>query len=355
MMVPAFIHFMAVDSPIFNGVLIQLINETMKAEEHMFLVGGKDAYIRLSKQYKNVVYEPNFQLSTIQKYDTGREILIVHSMFLTSTELCCLETKQLKRLVWCVWGHDLYQKRESRTLKMWVRNWRADRKIGDIRAIVAGFKYDINEIRHRFGKSVPVYNAFYASGYYKDDVDCIVRNYQRTDARTHIMVGHSAYSFLQHKKIFRQLEKYKNEDMVITLMLSYGDKEYATKIVEDASKMFGVEKLNVIHNFMTWHEYIQLLCNIDIAIFDFDHQAAFGNLILLSYLGKKIYLSPTGVMYRAFKTENSEVYSCLDIGRITFEELRTKKQLNANTNYAESLLNKENIITQWKNLFQTIG
>lgn len=66
MMVPAFIHFMAVDSPIFNGVLIQLINETMKAEEHMFLVGGKDAYIRLSKQYKNVVYEPNFQLSTIQ-------------------------------------------------------------------------------------------------------------------------------------------------------------------------------------------------------------------------------------------------------------------------------------------------
>lgn len=60
-------------------------------------------------------------------------------------------------------------------------------------------------------------------------------------------------------------------------------------------------------------------------------------------------------MYRAFKTENSEVYSCLDIGRITFEELRTKKQLNTNTNYAESLLNKENIITQWKNLFQTIG
>lgn len=351
---PRFVHFMSVDSPIFNSVFIQLVNEEMNGEEHLFLIGGEGTYVTLSKQYKNVVFELDYRLATIRKYDTGHEILVLHSMFLTSAEFCHLKKEQLKRLVWCVWGHDLYRMPNNGTLKERFYNWMANRKNSNIRAIVAGFKYDTYEIRRRFGNSVPVYHALYSSGYYKHDIDRIIESCKHVDGCTRIMIGHSAFPYLQHEKLFRQLERYKDENILITLVLSYGDETYAARIIKTASSIFGMEKLNIIRNFMNWDEYIQLLGNIDIAIFDFEHQAAFGNLILLSYLKKKIYLSPNGIMYQAFMAEGAEVYSCSDIGKVPFEELKDRNQVNVNSLYAESLLNKENIITQWKQLFQVV-
>lgn len=352
---PHFIHFMSVDSPVFNTELIRLVNENMCGEEHLFIMQGKVTYEKLSQCYKNIAYEPYFQLSTVCKYDTGDTILILHSLFLNTVELSHLKKKMARRIVWCVWGHDLYAVQSKHSLSARLRNWRADRRISCFRAIVAGFKHDAHEIRRRFGKQVPIYNALYGSGYFREDIDRIVCSQkQRTDMRTNIMIGHSAYPFLQHKKQLERLASYKDENIIITLFLSYGDEEYADKVIEYASTMFEKEKLNVIRDFVTWDRYIEILCTVDIAIFDFDHQAAFGNLILLSYLRKKLYLSQSGVMYQAFQAEHVAVYDCAEIGKVTYEKFKTQTQSNIDVSYTESLLNKKNIITQWKGLFQSV-
>lgn len=360
-MKPAFTHFMSVNSPIFNNTFIRLINEEFNPEEHMFILGNRDIYASLTAQYDNVAFEAFFNLTTVDKYDNGINFLIIHGMFLTSSEICRMDNNMIKRIVWCIWGHDLYyvDKNISANIKSnfitKYEKWLSNKKMSKVRAIVAGFKYDAFEIRRRFGKKVSIYNALYSSGYYKDDVDNILKIKRSENNATNILIGHSAFPFLQHDKILKQLARYKNEDIILTLVLAYGDDKYADMVIKSASDIFSFDKLNIIRHFMNWKEYIALLCSVDIAIFDFDHQAAFGNLILLSYMGKKLYLSPSGVMYRAFSAEKAEVYSCSDIGRIPFSEFKTIMRVNTNNLYAESLLDKQNIIEQWKELFKALN
>lgn len=349
-----FIHFMSVDSPVFNGELIRLVNEAMDGREHLFVINGKNTKEQLSQEYSNVIYESSYRLSTVKKYDNSSGILIFHSLFLSPFELCLLSEKRAKRIVWCVWGHDLYAKQKHTFGIGRFQSWLANRIVARFRAIVAGFKYDIHEIRRRYGVKVPVFNALYGSGYFQEDIDRIVQNHCRMDMRTNIMIGHSAFPFLQHLEQLDRLSSYKEENIVITLVLSYGDNEYANKVIGYATDIFGIDKLNVIRNFMTWDQYIEMLCDVDIAIFDFDHQAAFGNLILLSYLEKKLYLSSVGVMYRALQAEGVEVYRCAEIGWVTFEELKANAQSKNDISYSKDLLNQEKIINQWKQLFQTV-
>ena len=346
---------MSVPSPVFNTQLIRLINSSLIKREHLFVLGYKETFDELSQEYENVVFEPCWGLSTIDRYDNADDaLLIIHGLFLSSNEISRIKSDCLRRIVWCVWGHDLYRENYKKTLLSRYKDWIANRKIGHFRAIVAGFKYDEYEIRKKFGRSVPVYNAFYNSGYFSEDIDHIVRCHQRADKRTNIMIGHSSYPFLQHRQQLERLSHYKNEDIVITLIFCYGDKEYRDQIIKLATNIFGLEKLNIVCNFMNWEDYIKLLCDVDIAIFDFKHQAALGNLILLSYLGKKIYLSPAGIMYKAFMEEGVNVYSCLDIGQVSYSEFRYLNPSNFSSEYVKSLIDKENILKQWKCLFRKI-
>lgn len=345
---------MPVPSPIFNGQLIRLINKSLRMEEHLFILGHKDTFDELCLEYGNVVFESFWGLSTVNRYDADSAILVLHSLFLSSAEICRLESKCLKRIVWCVWGHDLYRRDAPTSLLSRYEKWLSDRKIRKFRAIVAGFKYDEYEIRKRFGCNIPVHNALYSSGYFYDDIDDIVCRHQRIDKRTNIMIGHSSYPFLQHEKQLERLARYKDENIVITLILCYGDKEYTDRVIKRASEIFGSDKLNVVCDFMEWKSYIELLCDVDIAIFDFEHQAAFGNLILLSYLGKKLYLSSTGVMYKSFQKEQVDVYNCLDIGCVEFSQFQSLKYAKIASVYVKSLLNRQNILVQWNSLFQQL-
>lgn len=350
---PAFIHLMPMDSLIFNGELIRLINNEIDGCNHLFILSDRASFDQLSTQYTNVRYEPRIRLKTIHQYDQGDSIFFLHSLFLHKTDLCVLKTSLARRMVWCVWGHDLYRA-ERRSPINRLKVFLANRKIAQFKAIAAGFSYDEIEIHHRFGHALPVYNALYPSGYFQNDIDQIVATHQRTDQRTNILVGHSGYSFLQHKKQLDRLAHYKDKNIVITLVLCYGDKAYIEEVIDYAKTLFEPTQLHIVRQFTSWQTYIDMLCDVDVAIFDFDHQAAFGTLILLSYLQKKLYLSPTGIMYHALHNEQTEVYDCTEIGQIAFGQFTARNSSNTDRSYIISLLDKSNIIAQWKYLFQQI-
>ncbi len=357
-----FLHFMPIPSPIFNRELIKLINENINGEnEHQFILSDKNCYLSLKEKYSNIIFEQSITLSTIYKYNTHTVFIIFHSLFLNSRKLLLLKKSVAAKISWCIWGHDLYRNKNyspsfigkifSYTGARYICNYLADKKVGCFRQIIAGYKADEIEIRKRFGGNIKIINALYPCGYFSQDIDRIIHNDNKTRTTVNIMVGHCAIPFLQHKKLLDRLLNYKNENICIVLVLSYGIEEYRNEVIFYAEKLFGKEKINVITDFLPWNKYIELLNNIDIAIFDYEHQAAFGNIIALSYLKKKIFLSKTGVMYQGLLKEHVDIYDCNEIGYITFSNFCsiTKQK---NNQYISDLLDKNMVITQWKYVFE---
>lgn len=194
----------------------------------------------------------------------------------------------------------------------------------------------------------------YPSGYYLEEVEQAVNLQNETRENIQIMIGHSGYAFLQHKKCLNRLLKYKGH-IEIHIPLCYGDMKYINEVQNYAYTLFPKEIVHIYHNMMSPKNYIRLLNSMDFVLFDFNHQAAFGNIILLLYLEKNIYLSPYGVMYQNLKTEGIDVFDITEVGCKNLKELAGQKVNGKGKNYAKNLLDKNYITNQWLELFDIIN
>lgn len=102
----------------------------------------------------------------------------------------------------------------------------------------------------------------------------------------------------------------------------------------------------MLEKFTTFQEYFKFLCNVDIAIFDYKHQSAFGNILLLLYLKKRIYLNPNGIMYKGLKSVGANIFTTDEVVNNEFKLITNKELLN-NHKLATKILDFNNIKKQW--------
>ena len=178
-------------------------------------------------------------------------------------------------------------------------------------------------------------------------------NVIKKDEECRVMIGHNGYPFLNHLRIIDLLKKYKNENIKICLVLSYGNPEYAKKVKQYAIENFGQAKVEIISEMMPYKDYINYLKTIDICILDYKHQAALGNLWLLLYLEKKIYLNSRGILKLATNFEGAETYNVEQISQMNFKEF-SKELSNPKSckKSAEYYMDEQNILEMWKNAFR---
>lgn len=357
-----YVHLLPINSPIFNEEYIKLINNNFDMTEHTFFL--RYPLKEIQNKYLNCILDEKcFEVDSLKKIEKEYDYIFMHSKFYSNKEILKIKKNTLRKIVWCVWGHDLYERKKSLSkiqslkhkVKIIIMKFaRVDKVISQFKAIVIGYKADELMIRKKYGSSVKILNALYGSGYYKEDIDKIVLDNQKTDDTIHIMIGHSAFDFLQHKKYLDLLSQYRNENIKIVLILSYGSKQYAEEIEEYAKSIYK-DKVLIIKEFINSLEYIKLLNTIDIAIFDYEHQAAFGNIIVLMYLCKKLYLSPTGVMFKGLSAEDIPIYSCNEIKNASFDEFCSRELANYNREYVNNLLDKNHLIQQWSRVFEYLS
>ena len=181
-------------------------------------------------------------------------------------------------------------------------------KIKNIFAIGAGFEYDRLEAKKIYGIK-NVVSAPYGLGYDLALIDKVMMNYDSSfqERKTiNVMIGHCAYSFLKHMEVMRLLERFKGENIKIMLPLNYGDERYKAELLS-ALKKTDLE-YEVLLEFMKAEDYLEYLKKVDIAIFDFKHQAAMATIMILLYMGKKIYLPKDSIVYKGFLKEGIEVF-----------------------------------------------
>lgn len=356
---------------LFNLELVKFINQELNSSEHLFVLFGVSE-LNEFEQYQNIDYETDEGLQTLYKYSSLGENIILHSLSYSAWEILCMKKYVSKKITWCVWGHDLYRcyspiifsehicLRYYQILKQFLRPmhkrmmnivWTmADEKIKNFKSIVLGFKGDQDRVIKRFGSEIKIFYTAYTSGYYSADIASIPKSSEKK-SELNILIGHSSFPFLQHKKYLDRLQKYKDENIKIILPLSYGNLNYGNEIEAYAKNIFG-NKLLIIRNTMDWINYTSLISHIDIGIFDYEHQSALGNVTLLLYFGGKVYLSPTGILSKGYGEEGINTYDCNEIGTVSFDTFR--KHIfspEKGKKYASNLLDKQSLIEKWSCIF----
>lgn len=240
----------------------------------------------------------------------GADKVILHNLNETLTILLLLLTPwNLKKCYWFTWGSDLY-KYQKANLSLKLKILYSIKKIIVKRLgyIVVAVKGEYRNIQEWFGTDAKLYQSFkYPSNFYKNvEAD----NSKKNDRVTRILFGNSASLSNNHLEGFKLVKEKIPEwlDYKLICPLSYGDAENAKKVITEGDALFG-KNFVPIKRFMPLMEYLTLLKDVDIAIFNHYRQQGMGNIITLLGMGKKVFIRRDITPWEFFQELGVKVYA----------------------------------------------
>ena len=370
-----YIHIMPMGASSFCINFILFIDKYLSAREHLFVLLSKNIIDKLV-DLDNVIYEDKSRAEVLYKYLPLGDSIILHSLPYPIWTFLFMKKSLLRKITWWVWGHDLYRthrvKRDISSLKkrlvyclkftlnlmysfVYELIWSClyFSKVKKMKSIIVCCRADQDEVRRRFGSDMKIFRSYYTSGYYYPEL--VQLEEKRMDDSINIMIGHCAFDFLKHREYLDKLLVYKNEDIKIVLPLSYGDISYAETIETYARTLYG-DKVLILRENLGFLDYVKLIKTIDIAIFDYKHQSALGNIMLLLLWGKKVYLSSRGILFKGFKDDGVNVYDCDEIGNIPLKELSLHLYPNTlGIEYAKEAFDEKFLKKNYENIFEYLA
>lgn len=335
----------------FTKDFIEFVNGNFNGNRHEFWIYGDrgtgHSSIKITS-YKNVkyVHNPVDRLKSKEVFFFDK--IIYHGIFEQSIiDVFFFNRKLLKKLYLRFWGGDKFLYGSATQI------YRKKSVIKNARAII----YIIPEERKFLEQNYKIKGKQYWALYDLHGLiqRCVAAERLPKKEKDYISIqlGNSATSTNNHMQILKKLHKFKEENIRIFVPLSYGDKKYAEKVIEEGEKLFG-EKFVAITTFMNVDEYNQFLCQIDIAIFGINRQQALGNIQALLYLGKKIYLKKNSIVEHYVRRECRCYVNTIDqIGEMDFNSFvdfdEEKAQKNKENMYQMSRV--EEVTKVWDQIF----
>lgn len=353
-----YIHIMPNEK--FISSYVEFIKNNFSFKEHKFiLIDGKNEKEFKIPKYNNVFhYKSNYKENMIIEilklckflYQSlkNREKIYFHSLFNRRIILFLFIFKKiLKKSYWVIWGGDIYcykKRKDSLMNKMWYKV--EDYVKSNFYGYITEFEGDYKLARKWYGAKGKWFDCFeYPSNFYKE---IELNKIEKEDI--YIQIGNSADPSNNHFEILRKLEKFKNENIKLYCPLSYGNMEYAKKVIKIGKEIFK-DKFIPLTEFMEYKQYLELLSKIDIAIFAHDRQQAFGNITSLLSMKKTVYLKDEitttemleklGIKIKSFnKLENLEVFD---------DEI-----LEKNKKIMKKRFSEERLVEEWKKIFKEV-
>ena len=331
------------------------IVENFSLDDHFFwLNGDHDKYpVKQNKSNYKVKRTKAGQVKGILKLVKlmqFSEKIILHGLFNPKIVLILFFMPWLlKKCYWVMWGGDLY------VYQLGSKNWKWKVKEFIRRPVIKNMGHLVTYIP---GDVVLARQWYGAKGEYHEclmylsnviDPNIVQAAQEETEGHTgiNIMVGNSADPSNNHIESLEKLLLYKEDEIKIFVPLSYGDQEYAKKVIETGKAWFG-DKFVPLTSFMSFDEYLKFLKSIDIAIFNHKRQQAMGNTITLLGMGKTIFMH-TDVSHYVFLKSlglNLKNIADLTLNKIDKEESQT------NSNIVSSYFSKKNLKKQLLCIFE---
>jgi hypothetical protein len=232
--------------------------------------------------------------------------IFIHGLFCNHLMyLLAMQPWILKRCYWVMWGGDLYAHDSLAKDWRWRKNeWLRRFIIKRIGHFVTYIKGDYELAKKWYGANGEYHSCFmYQSNLYKGyDVP------PKQGSATNVLVGNSADTTNNHAEVFERLRPYATQDIQIYCPLSYGSSKYANQIAKLGKEMFG-DKFIPLLEFIPFEKYLELLGQVDIAVFAHRRQQAMGNTITLLGLGKKVFMRDDITSWETLNQLGIHVYS----------------------------------------------
>ena len=299
------------------------------ATRHLFFING-DTERYPYKARSNIVQAGRgkknqlLHLAALAKACHEADKIILHGLFNPRVVMLLAAMPWvLPKCYWIMWGGDLYvYQLGQRNLRWKIREFFRRPVIKNMRHLVTGTPGDVDFARQWYGAKGEHIRCFnYPSNIYK--------HYEiklKAHDTINIQVGNSADPTNQHLEVFNQLEKFKDQNIKIFVVLSYGSPYYAKQVIEEGKKRFG-DKFSAITDMMPFDQYLDFLASIDIAVFNHKRQQAFGNIITLLGLGKKVFINPASTLNDVFGEFGLQVFNSQHIDLLQLGEVVKKNNI----------------------------
>lgn len=335
-------HILWHDELKFNTILVEFLNRYFCEEnknEHVFYTPYLNVYENL-KHHNNVFYfeQNNPKSSKIVNF-VGKQAnwIFLHNIC-ESIELLKIHPRYIKKIIWRTWGGSRLEKIESgnnivKNFAFKAIDYEVKRRVRNFKLIGVANAVDVVALSDRFGDCNFIKMPYSQSNNEMYDGLLKLKNSTTTKETYNIIVGHSGFYEDDHINVLNRLLKYKNENIKVYLLLSYGNEEYMQKVKEYAVNNWR-EKVEIITDFLPFDEFARLLSIMDAAVYSGLISYALGNIGIMLYFGKKIFLNEEGIIARTFKKYNVPYSSVSDIGCVDFDEL-TRQLKYDDSNYKE--------------------
>ena len=325
----------------FTQPFIDIINNHFDKENHYFYIISKnDSVYTLDRSNENIIEVTPFNkiesLLILLKILYKSEKIIIHGLNSKVIDIVFFfQPWLLSKSYHVMWGGDFYFPKQQSFFKKII--------IKRMGHFVTYIKGDYDLIKEWYGTNGQYHECFmYTSNLYKE-----FNIKESVHGTIKIQIGNSADATNEHFEIFEKLKKYKEEDIVLFVPLSYGDEGYAQKVIIKGKEIFG-EKFKPLVDFMEFQAYLDFLGEIDIAVFAHKRQQAMGNIITLLGLGKKVYLRDDITPWKMFNDLDIKLFNVKNIEiELINNDIKTK-----NKQLVKEYFSKENYLKQLRKIFE---
>lgn len=268
---------------------VEFVNQNFTPKEHVFMLNPEKGHsMPESENVFNLGKLPPALRYFPRIWGIYRaEKIILHGIFDGRLLfLLMLQPWLLRKCYWMIWGGDLYDHQLGQKDFKWkIREFFKKNTIRKFGHFITHIRGDYELAQQWYGAKGQWHDCFmYQSNLY--------REYPLTPKKhegINILLGNSASRSNNHLDALEKLQPYSSENLRIYCPLSYGDNSYGDEVAKAGQAIFG-EKFIPLRDFMPFERYIELLSDIDIAVFNHNRQQGLGNTTTLLGLGKKVYL-----------------------------------------------------------------
>lgn len=333
----------------FFNDYIAFVNENFDANEHkfFFLKKGKNSITA-----SNVLFSRFYRFGLLFYFELlfyalKADKVILHSLSKWSVIRFLFFFPQLTRkCYWYLWGGDLYYNIVKRgSLKHYfLRNIMFRSVVKNLGVIVSN-NGDYGIVRDVFGTRARHIESFlYPSNLFKEiQLDTVSKD------EVWIQVGNSADPSNNHSEALEWVKGWNLPSYKVICPLSYGNAKNAAAV-----NQFGKVCLDThfmpLNKFMSLEEYVKLLSNIEVAIFNHNRQQAVGNIITLLGFGKTVYIREEVTTFEFLSRLGLRILPIRSEGIGPFKML-TSEEKTHNISLIKKYFSKDELVRQSRQIF----
>lgn len=272
-----------------------------------------------------------------------------------------------KHLVWVEWGADLYDFKVYKDSKLKNKiSYIVKKAIREnVNSVICIFPPDCEYFREKYPRSkARVFYAPYISGktstrqYEYHSMISRLKETKENGEPIYIQIGHNAQKQLNHIESLKVLSKFKDENIMLVLPLSYcAEPKYFEEIEQYLKNVFP-GKYIILKDFIPREEYFKIISRIDIAIFYTYRQTALSNIYEMINNNVKLFMPEGSVMKEYFCSLGIPISSIESIDTMSFKQFTRNiewEKISGPQKFIDKLNDYDTQLKYWLNVYDELS